>query len=193
MLGLMACFVFEDVRHTASSWAECDLVVAVAAASMGLGVITRKQVCVGATGAPAHQANAGAAGEGHANVIAIDHGDVVEVLVAAAAYGELGQRHRRLPGERAGECAGAVAGRAPPAVAVEGAPRAAPHPAGARAGRHAEGPCSAGVELRAPADWGGRRPHGESAVVSYREGGRVGTGCSKGSEEQEEDRGRGSH
>jgi hypothetical protein len=52
------------------SWAECDLVVAVAAASMGLGVIVREQVRVGAAGAPAHQADAGAAGECYGHVVA---------------------------------------------------------------------------------------------------------------------------
>ena len=96
-----------------------------------------------------------------------------------------------LPGEGAGERAGAVAGRAPPAVAVEGATRATPHPAGAGAGRHAEGPRPARVELRAAADGGGRWPHREAAVVSHGEGGRVGAGC-KGGDEKEEDR-RGSH
>lgn len=69
--------------------------------------------------------------------------------------------------------------------------RATPHPAGAGAGRHAEGPRPARVELRAAADGGGRWPHREAAVVSHGEGGRVSAGC-KGGDEKEEDR-RGSH
>jgi len=40
---------------------------------MGLGVIVGEEVGVGAAGAPAHQADAGAAGEGHGQVIAVDH------------------------------------------------------------------------------------------------------------------------
>jgi len=40
---------------------------------MGLGAIVGEEVGVGAARAPAHQADAGAAGEGHAQVIAVNH------------------------------------------------------------------------------------------------------------------------
>ena len=97
---------------------------------MGLhvvGVVVR----VRAPRVPAHQPDAGAAREGHADVEAVDDRDVVEVL--AAADGELGQRQRRLAGQRAGERAAAVARLAAPAVAAEGAARASPDAAGAGA------------------------------------------------------------
>jgi hypothetical protein len=171
------------------SRAEGDLVVAVAATGMGLhvvGVVVR----VGASRVRAHQPHAGAAGEGHGEVVAIDDRDVVEVL--AAADGELGQRQRRLPRQRAGQRAAAVARLAAPAVAVEGAAGAAPHAAGAGAGRHVDGPRPARVQLRAPAHRGGRGPHGEPAVVGDGEGGGVGAHASQGGgQEQQEDRGRG--
>nr|TKW29775.1 hypothetical protein SEVIR_3G417800v2 [Setaria viridis] len=180
-LLMSSCVRRRTTIETASpSWAEGDLVVAVPGAGMELLVVLREEVGLGAPGARAHDAVAGAAGEGHGEVVAVDHRDVVEVL--GAAEGELGQRHGRLPGEGAGERAAAVAGRAPPAVAVEGAPRAAPDPAGAGAGGHAEGPRLARVELPAAADGGGRWPHRGAAVVGDGEGG----------EEKEEDRG-GSH
>jgi len=172
------------------SRAEGDLVVAVGGAGVGLpvrGLVVR----VGAAGVPAHQAHAGAAGEGHADVEAVDHRDVVRVH--GAADGELGQRHRRLPGEGAGEGAAAVAGRAPPPPAAEGAPRAAPHPAGLGAGGHGDGPGPTRVELRAPAHGGRRRPHREAAPVGDGEGGRATAGHEGGEEEEDDDRGAGSH
>ena len=86
---------------------------------MGLGVVVGKEVGVGAAGAATVEGHAGAAGESHGEVVAVDHRDVVEVL--AAAERELGQRHGRLPGEREGERASAVARLAAPAVAIEGA------------------------------------------------------------------------
>ena len=125
------------ILAASSSRAEGDLVVAVAAAGMGLPV-GRIVVCVRAARVPAHQPDAGAAGEGHADVEAVDDRDVVEVL--AAADRELGQRQWRLAGEGAGERAAAVARLAAPAVAVEGAARAAPDAAGAGAGRHVDRP-----------------------------------------------------
>jgi hypothetical protein len=164
--------------HTAAclaraiSRAEGDLVVAVAAAGMGLGVVAGKQVGVGAAGPAAVEGHAGAAREEHGQVVAVDHRDVVEVLAAAAADGELGQRHGRLPRERAGECAAAVACLAAPPAAVEGAPRAPPHPAGLGPRRHVHGSRLPGVKLRAAAHRGGRRPHRRAAVVGDGECGR---------------------
>jgi len=106
-----------SIHAASSSWAEGDLVVAVAAAGMGLGVVVGKEVGVGAAGAATVEGHAGAAGESHGEVVAVDNRDVVEVL--AAADGELGQRHGRLPGQRARERAAAVARLAAPAAAVE--------------------------------------------------------------------------
>lgn len=74
----------------ASSRTEGELVVAVAAAPRGLGTVVRKPVRVGAGGARAHETSTGAAGEGHRQVVAVNHGDVIEILGAADA--ELGQR-----------------------------------------------------------------------------------------------------
>ena len=68
-----------------SSWTEGELVVAVAAAPRGLGIVVRKPVRLRAGGARAHQASAGAAGEGHGQVVAINHGDVLEILGTADA------------------------------------------------------------------------------------------------------------
>jgi hypothetical protein len=181
--------------HTAAclaraiSRAEGDLVVAVAAAGMGLGVVAGKQVGVGAAGPAAVEGHAGAAREEHGQVVAVDHRDVVEVLAAAAADGELGQRHGRLPRERAGECAAAVARLAAPAAAVEGAPRAPPHPAGLGPRRHVHGPRLPGVKLRAAAHRGGRRPHRRAAVVGDGECGRPRTGGHQGRDEEQEGRG----
>lgn len=157
------------------SWAEGDLIVAVAVARIGLTVVGLV-VRVGAAGVPAAQRHATAAAEIHGHVVAVDHRDVVVVVGAAAADGELGQRRRRPAREAAGERAAAIAGLAAPAAAVEGAARAAPHPAGACAGGHAECPRLVRVEPHAAAHGDGRRPHGVAASVGDSEGGRVGAG-----------------
>ena len=69
-----------------SSWTEGELVVAVAAAPRGLGIIVvRKPVRLRAGEARARQTSAGAAGEGHGQVVAINHGDVLEILGTADA------------------------------------------------------------------------------------------------------------
>lgn len=145
-----------------------------------VGLVVR----VGAPGVPAAKGNAAAAGEVHGHVEAVDHRDVVEVHDAAER--ELGQRRRRLPGDTAGESAGAVAGLAAPAVEV--ATGAAPYPAGAGAGGHVEGPRLPRVQLHAAADRDGRRPHREGTSVRDGEGGRAGTG-DEGDEEEEHRRG----
>jgi hypothetical protein len=158
------------LRHDAfgqswSSWAEGNLVaVVVAVASVVLGVIGREEVGVGALVGLAHQVGPIAAREGQRHVEAVDDGDVVKVL--AVADGELGQRQRWLPGQRARQRAAAVARLAPPGVAVEPAARAAPHPAGARVRGDVEGPRLAGGQLPTAADRGGSRPHRVGAVVS---------------------------
>lgn len=122
----------------ASSRTEGELVVAVAAAPRGLGTVVRKPVRVGAGGARAHQTSTGAAGEGHRQVVAVNHGDVVEILGATDA--ELGQRRGWLPGDGAVEGASAVAGvTVATASTVEGTAGAAPEPAGG-AGGHIDGP-----------------------------------------------------
>ena len=152
---------------------------------MGLGVVVGKEVGVGAAGAATVEGHAGAAGESHGEVVAVDHRDVVEVL--AAADGELGQRHGRLPGQRARERAAAVARLAAPAAAVEGASRAAPHPAGLGPRRHVHGPRLPRVQLRAAAHGRGRRPHRRAAVVGDRECGRSCAGRKGSEQEQAED------
>jgi hypothetical protein len=63
-----------------SSWTEGELVVAVAAAPRGLGIVAWKQVGLWASGVRAHQTGTGAAGEGHGQVVAVNHRDVVEIL-----------------------------------------------------------------------------------------------------------------
>jgi len=141
-------------------------------------------VRVGAARVPAHQPHAGAAGEGHADVEAVDDRDVIEVLVATDR--ELGQCHGRLPEQGAGERATIVARLAAPAVVVEGAARAAPHAARAGAGGDVDGPRPALVQLRAPAHGRRRRPHREPAVVLDGEGRRAGAGCEGGDQEQED-------
>ena len=154
---------------------------------MGLGIIGRILVRVGAARVRAHQPNAGAAGEGHWLVVAINNRDVVVILrVASATDGVLGQRCRRLSGERAGESTSAVAAVAVAASTVEGTAGAAPEPA-AGAGRHVDGPCLAWVQLRAPADRDACRPHCVTTIVLYGEGGCACTGSEGG--EEEEDRG----
>jgi len=126
------------VHHPpAVSWTDGELVVAVAAAPRGLGIVVRKPVRLRAGGARAHQASAGAAGEGHGQVVAVNHGDVVEILGTADA--ELGQRRGWLPGHGAVEGAGAVAGVAVAASSHEGTAGAAPEPAGG-AGENIDGP-----------------------------------------------------
>ena len=74
------------VHHPpAVSWTDGELVVAVAAAPRGLGIIVRKPVRLRAGEARARQTSAGAAGEGHGQVVAINHGDVLEILGTADA------------------------------------------------------------------------------------------------------------
>jgi len=109
---------------------------------MDPAIIARKQASGRAGGARAHQTNAGAAGEGHGQVVALNHRHVVEVLVAAgaaAAEAELGQRRGWLAGDGAVEGTSAVAGAAVAVSADEGAVSAAPEPAGG-AGGHVDGP-----------------------------------------------------
>jgi len=181
-------YVRDHNNPPAASWTEGELVVAVGAASMGLGILARKRVRLRASRAPAHQSNAGAAGEGHGEVVAVNHGDVVVILGAADA--ELGQRRRWLPGDGAVEGAGAVAGVAVAASAAEGTARASPEPAGG-ACRHIDSPCLSWVQLRASADRDGGGPHRVVAVVFDGEGGGAGTG-GEGCEEEEENQGHGS-
>lgn len=173
------------LRPLPPSWAEGDLVVAVAVARMGLGVISRVQVGVAAAGAPALQADARAAGEVHGQVVAVDYRDVVVVVAVAADDGELGQRRGRLPGEGAGVGTPAVAAVAVAPPAIEGAAGAAPDPA-AGAGRRVECPRPPRVELRAAAHRDGRRPHREPAVVPDGEGCGAGA-CGEGSDDEEEE------
>jgi len=182
-----ASYSWKSLYDTASR-AEGDLVVAVTATCMGLHVV-RLVVRIGAARVPAHQPHAGAAGEGHADVEAVDDRDVIGVL--AATDRELGQRHGRLPGQGAGERAAAVARLAAPAVAVEGAARAAPHAAGAGAGGDEQAPRLPRVQPPAPAHWGGCWPHREAAVVPDGEGGGARAGHRGGGKDQQEDRGRG--
>jgi hypothetical protein len=181
-------FILHSLISRSSSWAEGDLVaVVVAVASVGLGVIGREEVGVGALVGLAHQVGPVAAREGQRHVEAVDDGDVVKVL--AVADGELGQRQRRLPGQRARQSSAAVARLAPPGVAVEAAARAAPHPAGGRVRGDVQGPRLAGVQLPTAADRGGSRPHRVGAVVSD-----VERRCARASREHgqqdDEDRGR---
>uniref|UniRef100_A0ACD6A627 Uncharacterized protein n=1 Tax=Avena sativa TaxID=4498 RepID=A0ACD6A627_AVESA len=136
---------------------------------------------------PALGAPGAAAGrqEVHGHVEAVDEGDVEEVEVVELVEPELGQRVGRLPVLRALQLAAAVARLAPPvAAAVEVAARARPHAPACRAGRHVDVPCLPRVELPAPADRHGRRPHRVLALVGDGEGRRVG-----GSDEQEEEHG----
>jgi hypothetical protein len=121
-------------------------------------------VCFGSisTGATAidRRAGARAAGDGHGQVVVINHRDEVKVHAAtgdADADVELGQRPRRLPGGGARERASAVNAVVVPASAVEGASRAAPDLAAAIAARHVEWPRLVLVELRAAAYQDGRR------------------------------------
>lgn len=90
------------VQRKEASWAEGDLVVIIATAGVCGDVVG---VLVGlrrrAAGIPTLERVAGAAREVHGKVEAVDNRDVVEVLGAAAADGELGQRCWWLPGERA--------------------------------------------------------------------------------------------
>ena len=171
-------------------WAEDDLVVAVAAAGVCLGVVFGEEVSIGAAAVPAGDRHAGAAGEAHGQVVAVDHRQVVEVL--AAADGELRQRQRRLPGERARQRAAAVAGgAAATAGAVEAAARAAPHPAGACPGGHVDGPRITRAQLPAAAHRRRRRPHRERAPVGDGEGRRVGAAGGEGRhQDDDEDSGR---
>jgi hypothetical protein len=174
--------------HACTSRAEDDLVVAIAVARTGLRVVGLV-VRVGAAGVPAPEGGAGAAREVHGQVVPVDHRDVVVVVVAAAADGELGQRRRGLPGQAAGVGASAVARRAAAPAAAEGAAGAAPDPASAGPGLHVDSPRRARVQLRAAADRDACWPHREPAVVSYRERGGAGA-CGEASEQEEEDGGR---
>lgn len=179
------------MRRKEASWAEGDLVVAIAPAGVcghvvGVLVGLRRR----AAGIPALERVAGAAREVHGKVEAVDHRDVVEVLAAADA--ELGQRRWWPPGEGAGQLAAAVAGLAAPATAVEGAPGAGPYPAGLGARRHVDARRLPRAQREAPTHRDARRPNCEAAVVLDVEGGRAGTGGENG-EEEEEHRGRGRH
>jgi len=158
---------------------------------MGLRVISRVEVRVRAARATAVQIHAGAAGEVHGQVVAVDHRDVIVIVGAVGvADGELGQRQWRLPGQGAGEGTAAVAGGAvPTAAAVEGAAGAAPDPSGLGAGGHVDGPRLPRVQLRAAADRGCRWPHRVGAVVLDGEGGCTGA-TDHGGEEEEDPRGR---
>ena len=129
------------VHHPpAVSWTDGELVVAVAAAPRGLGIIVRKPVRLRAGEARARQTSAGAAGEGHGQVVAVNHRHVVEVSGAGAATdAELSQRRGWLPGDGAVEGASAVAGVAVAASSHEGTAGAAPEPAGG-AGENIDGP-----------------------------------------------------
>lgn len=162
-------------RVADTSWTEGELVVAVAAAPTGLGIVVRKQVRGRAGGTRAHQTNAGAAGEGHGQVVTVDHRDVVEILGAADA--ELGQRRGRLPGDGAIEGASAVTGIAVAAASTtaEGAACAAPEPAGC-AGGHGDGPRLSWVQPLASAGRDDCWPHRVVTVVFDGEGGRAGIG-----------------
>jgi len=104
---------------------------------MGPAIIAHKLARCRAGWARAHQTNACAAGEGHGQVVAVNHGDVVEILGTADA--ELGQRRGWLPGHGAVEGASAVAGVAVAASSHEGTAGAAPEPAGG-AGENIDGP-----------------------------------------------------
>lgn len=172
---------------TASSGAEGHLVVAIAVARKGLGIVGLV-VRVGAAGVPAPQGGAGAAREVHGQVVPVDHRDIVVVMVAAAADGELRQRRRGLPGEVARVGAPAVARGAAAPAAAERAAGAAPDPAAAGPGRHVDRPRPPGVELRAADDRDTCWPHCESAVISYGEG-RGAAACCEASEQEEEDGG----
>ena len=172
------------------SRAERHLIVAVATAAMGLRVVIRVEVCVGAARATAMQVHAGAAREVHGQVVAVDHRDVVVVVgTVGVADGELGQRQGRLPRQGAGEGPATVARLAvPTAAAVEGAAGAAPDPAGLGARGHVDGPRLPRVQLRATAHRGRRWPHCVGAVVLDGEGGRAGA-TDHGNEEEKDRRG----
>ena len=158
---------------------------------MGPAIIAHKQARCRAGWARAHQTNACAAGEGHGQVVAVNHRHVVEVSGAGAATdAELSQRRGWLPGDGAVEGASAVAGITVAASATEGTVGAPPEPAGGASG-HLDGPRPSWVQLRASADRDGCRPHRVAAVVFDGEGGRTSTG-SEGCEDEEENRGHGS-
>lgn len=153
-------------------WAEGHLVVAIGTARLFLHLFCVAVEPEAPVRATAHQASdASAAGDGHADVEAADHGDVVDVPVhgAAPTNGELGQS--RLVGE------GANAAILAPYAKVRGA------------SRHAESPRLAWVELRrAHADMGDHWTHLlEVAVVGDGEGGSVGAAREGSSEQQQED------
>jgi hypothetical protein len=79
--------------------------------------------------------------EAYWRVEPVNNGYVEEVPVPSLAQGVLGQCSRLLAGDAAGQRAGAVARDATAAAAaVEGAPRAWPHPGPRGAGRHGERP-----------------------------------------------------
>ena len=185
-----------------SSWgrAEDDLVVAVALAGAVLG-LAGEVVAVGAARFPATDNGvgvaAGAAGEVHGSIEAVDDGDGVSVRHAVVVGGpedELSQRRRRLPGEVTAQGAAAVprAAGAEAGVGVEGAAGAGPDPSGgaARGRRHPEGPRLAGREHRAAAAAAGRDCGGvhrvEAPVVDV-EGGLTGTAGGEGHEQDDDD------
>jgi hypothetical protein len=164
------------------SRAEGDHVVAVAVTGMGFTGLVGFGVRVGAVGLRAHKLDAGAAGEVHGEVVSADHRDVVVVVGAAAADGELGQRRGGLPGQLARHRPRAVSRLAVELAVRGGAPRAAPDPAGAGVGGDVECPRLARVQLLTAADGNRRWPYCVGALVYNGEGGRAGAGGQAGSD-----------